>query len=94
MRHLIAPIRRCLTAQQCDTQNQLDHNELRPTKISLRSLQYDRQANDIVTVLIDVIIDISLYSVIRNDEMIRHGEPWDNAFMNRLLSDYYSDYSV
>ena len=72
-------------AQQCDTQDQLDHDELRPTKISLRV--YDRQANDIVTVLIDVIIDISLYSVIRNDEMIHHIEPWDNTFMNHLLSD-------
>ena len=43
--------------------------------------------DDIVTVLIDVIIDISLYSVIRNDEMIHHAEPWDNAFMSHLLSD-------
>jgi hypothetical protein len=67
-------------AQQCDT-----HDELRPAKISLRV--YNIQADDIVTVLIDVIIDISLYSVIRNDEMIHHVEPWDNTFMNHLLSD-------
>ena len=67
-------------AQQCDT-----HDELHPAKISLRI--YDRQADDIVTVLIDVIIDISLYSVIRNDEMIHNVEPWDNTFMNHLPSD-------
>ena len=43
-------------AQQSDTRN-----GLHPAKTSLRI--YDRQADDIVTVLIDVIVDISLYSV-------------------------------
>ena len=66
--------------QQSDT-----HNDLHPAKISLRV--YDRQADDIVTVLIDVIVDISLYSVTRNDEMTHYVEPWDNTFMNHLLSD-------
>ena len=34
------------------------HNELQPAKTLLRI--YDRQVDDIVTVLIDVVIDISL----------------------------------
>ena len=61
------------------------HNELQPAKTLLRI--YDRQVDDIVTVLIDVVIDISLYSVTRNDETIHHTEVWNNAFMNRLLSE-------
>ena len=60
------------------------HNELQPAKTSLRI--YDRQVDDVVTVLVDVIIDISLYSVTRNDETIHHIEVRNNAFMNRLLS--------
>ena len=36
-------------------------NDLHPAEISLRV--YDRQADAIITVLIDVIVDISLYSV-------------------------------
>ena len=67
--------------QQSDTHNGLHP----PAKASLRI--YDRQADDIVTVLIDVIVDISLYSVTRNDETIHHAESWDNTFMNRLLSE-------
>ena len=67
-------------ALQSDT-----HNELQPAKTLLRI--YDRQVDDIVTVLIDVVIDISLYSVTRNDETIHHTEVWNNAFMNRLLSE-------
>ena len=54
----------------------------KPAKTSLRI--YDRQVDDIVTVLIDVIIDISLYSVTRNDETIHHIEAWNNIFMNHL----------
>ena len=61
------------------------HNELQPAKTLLRI--YDRQVDDIVTVLVDVVIDISLYSVTRNDETIHHTEVWNNAFMNRLLSE-------
>ena len=61
------------------------HNELQPAKTLLRI--YDRQVDDVVTVLVDVIIDISLYSVTRNDETIHHTEVWNNAFMNRLLSE-------
>ena len=67
-------------AQQSDTRN-----EPQPVKTSLRI--YDRQVDDIVTVLIDVIIDISLYSVTRNDETIHHTETWNNVFMNHLLSE-------
>jgi hypothetical protein len=43
-------------AQQSDT-----HNDLRPAKTLLRI--YDKQVDDIVTVLVDVVMDISLYSV-------------------------------
>jgi hypothetical protein len=71
-------------AQQCDTQA-VEHNERYPNETSLRI--YGRKPNDIITVLIDVVIDISLYSVIQNDEMICHVESWSNDFVNHLLSD-------
>ena len=68
----------------CVQQNDV-HNELQPTKTTLRI--HNRQAADVVTVLIDVIIDVSLCSVTRNDETIHHTEVWDNTFMNHLLSE-------
>ena len=71
-------------AQQCDTQA-VEHHERCPDKMSL--LIYDRKPNDIITVLIDVVIDISLYSVIQNDETICHDESWSNDFVNNLPSD-------
>ena len=63
------------------------HNELQaPLDRTLLRI-YDEQVDDIVTVLVDVVMDISLYSVTRNDETIHHTEVWNNAFMNRLLSE-------
>ena len=71
-------------AQQCDTRA-LECNEQHPDKISLRV--YDRKSSDIVTALIDVVIDISLCSVIRNDETVCYIESIDNDFMNHMPSD-------
>jgi hypothetical protein len=71
-------------AQQCDTRV-LECNERYPDKTSLRV--YDRKPSDIITVLIDIVIDVFLYSAIRNDEMAYSIESTGNDFMDHMGSD-------
>jgi hypothetical protein len=70
--------------QQCDTRV-LECNERYPDKTSLRV--YDRKLNDIITVLIDIVIDIFLRSAPQNDEMVYSIESTGHDFMNHARSD-------
>jgi hypothetical protein len=71
-------------AQQCDMRA-LECNERYPDMTSL--LFYDRKPNDVITVLIDIVIEIFLRSATQNDETVYSIESNGHDFMNHTRSD-------